>query len=127
MRIAPSSLLRTGVPLIALVLTAGASAPEAVPPEPVPGTLNAPAEPEAACRDRIELVRQERGLPKLQRDTADPDEAKALMILAVDREIDGCDVLVMASDPRDVRPLPQFDPEDWRVRPAPHRSPYRPQ
>lgn len=112
--------MRVAFSLIALVLTAGASAPEGVPPESVPGASNAPAEQEAACRDRIELVRQERGLPKLRRDTATPDEP--LLILAVDRDIDGCDVLVMANDPRDVRPLPQFDPEDWRVQPAPHRD-----
>lgn len=79
------------------------------------------------CRDPIISVREERGLPPLEprRDNAEADEAEALMILAVDRDIDGCDVLVMASDPLDIRPLPQFDREDWRVRPAPHRGPYR--
>jgi hypothetical protein len=110
MRFAPSSFIRTGLPLIALVLTAGASAesiaaPQAVPPEPVPGALAAQADRQTVCRDRIHMVRQERGLPTLQRDTASPDEP--LFIAAVDRRIDGCSVMVMRNDLSDVRPLPE--------------------
>lgn len=109
MRVAPSSLFRTGLPLIALVLTAGASAenigaPEAVPPEPVPGAQIAEADPQAVCRDRIHMARQERGLPTLQRDTASLDEA--LFIAAVDKRIDGCSVMLMRDNLSDVRPLP---------------------
>jgi len=91
---------------VALVLTSGASAasPQAVPPEPVPGALTVRTDQTAACRDRIELVRQERGLPKLQRDTATADEP--LLIAAVDKRIDGCAVMVMREDLADVRPLP---------------------
>jgi hypothetical protein len=104
MRIAPSSLFRTGLPLIALVLATGAAAPQAVPPAPVPGALAAQADRQTVCRDRIHMVRQERGLPTLQRDTASPDEP--LFIAAVDKRIDGCSVMVMRSDLSDVRPLP---------------------
>jgi hypothetical protein len=99
-----------------------------------PPALAAPGELPASsrtCRDTIIAVREERGLPplgtdrdiarpaepeghgypplELRRDNAHPDEAEALMIYAVDREIDGCDVLVMAANPQDVRPLPTFE------------------
>lgn len=101
--------MRVALPLIALVLTTGAnaetfSAPQDVPPEPVPGTLSARADQKVVCNDRIELVRQERGLPKLQRDTASPEEP--LLIAAVDHRIGGCSVLVMRNDTADVRPIP---------------------
>lgn len=104
--------MRLAFPLIALMLTTSGSpaisgAPQAVPPEPVPGALTVRTDQKAVCRDRIELVRQERGLPKLQRDTASPDEA--LFIAAVDRRIDGCSVMVMRNDTADVRPLPAPD------------------
>ena len=110
--------MRIALPLIALMLTTGAAAetwraPQAVPPEPVPGALTAQADPTAVCRDRIHVVRQERGLPKLQRDTATPD--KGLLIAAVDHRIDGCSVMVMRNNTSDVRPLPR--PEgDARLR-----------
>ncbi len=60
-----------------------------------------------ACRDRIETVRAERGLPRLRRENAGDGEAKALLFHAIDRDIAGCDVLVMVGDPQDVRPLPE--------------------
>lgn len=101
--------MRLAVPLIALVMTTGAIAPQAVPPEPVPGATTARTDPQAVCRDRIELVRQERGLPKLQRDTALPDEP--LFIAAVDHRIDGCSLMVMRHDTADVRPLPAIEGE----------------
>ena len=96
--------MRIASSLIALTFATGATAPQAVPPEPVPGALTARTDQKAACRDRIELVRQERGLPMLQRDTAKPDET--LFIAAVDKRIDGCSVLVMRNNLADVRPLP---------------------
>ena len=104
--------MRVAFPLIALMLTTGASAetlgaPQAVPPEPVPGAMTAQADPKTVCRDRIHMVRQERGLPMLQRDTATPDEP--LMIAAVDRRIDGCSVMVMHGNLADVRPLPAIE------------------
>jgi hypothetical protein len=67
--------LRIALTLIAVLLTTGAAdAAQAVPPEPMPGITTAPAPQWVACRDRIHLVRQERGLPMLQRDTANPEE-----------------------------------------------------
>ena len=100
--------------------TLAADAPAGVAP---PGSGDLPTEEPARaapaeCRDRIATVRAERGLPLLDRRNAKPDDADVLLFYAVDRNIDGCDVLVMAGDPRDIRPLPQFDERDWRVRPA---------
>jgi hypothetical protein len=105
--------MRIAVSMIALTLATGAAAeisvaPEAVPPEPVPGAQTAQADPKTVCSDRIHLVRQERGLPKLQRDTATPDEP--LLIAAVDKRIDGCSYLVMRNDLADVRPIPEAGP-----------------
>lgn len=57
-----------------------------------------------ACRDRIEQVRAERGLPTLERRTASPDEP--LFFTALDYRIDGCGALVMKSDTSDIRPVP---------------------
>ena len=68
------------------------------------------------CRDRIELVREERGLPKLERDSASPDEA--LLIAAVDKRVDGCAVMVMRHDTSDIRPLPEFKEGPAQLRPA---------
>lgn len=68
------------------------------------------------CRDRIELVREERGLPKLERDSASPDEA--LLIAAVDKRVDGCSVMVMRHDTSDIRPLPEFKEGPAQLRPA---------
>lgn len=113
--------MRVTLSLIALTLATGAlaessGAPPAVPPEPVPGTLSAATDSEVVCRDRIHEVRQERGLPKLQRDTASPDGA--LLIAAVDHRIGGCSVLVMRNNTADIRPIPAPDGEA-RVRRIP--------
>lgn len=62
---------------------------------------------ETVCRDRIHTVREERGLPALDREQADPEEP--LFIAAVDHRIDGCSVMVMRNDTSDVRPLPKPD------------------
>ena len=62
---------------------------------------------ETVCRDRIHTVREERGLPALDREAADADEP--LLIAAVDHRIDGCSVMVMKYDSRDVRPIPKPD------------------
>jgi len=73
-------------------------------------TGNLANRPEAAwknCRSRMETVRQERGLPKLDRKDAAPSDP--LLILAVDRRIDGCEVLVMRGNVNDIRPLPEFN------------------
>lgn len=76
------------------------------------------AKPSAAsCRDKIEHVREENGQPALRRETAEPGEP--LLIAAVDHRIDGCGVLVMRHDSRDVRPLP--DPSEGPARLIPAR------
>jgi hypothetical protein len=107
--------MRIVLPLLALTF-----ATAAVPaPQPVLPLLPTPVIGEgdkAVCRDRIEEVREERGLPKLDRGTATPDEA--LLIAAVDKRIDGCSVMVMRNDTSDIRPLPAPDGPP-RVRPIP--------
>ena len=102
--------MRATFPLVVLALATGAGAepPAPVPAPgivaPVPESWLAPAEGRVPCRDTIHAVREERGLPQLQRDTASPDEP--LLIAAVDHRINGCSVMVMRSDTSDVRPLP---------------------
>src|SRR5690606_15089807 len=99
--------MRIVLPLVALVLaTAGAAAPQ---PEIVPSMreIQAPGDGTAVCRDRVEEIRDERGLPKLDRDPADPGED--LLIAAVDMRIGGCSVMVMRNDTSDIRPLPAPD------------------
>jgi hypothetical protein len=107
----------------ALLLNVGAATPPApvTPHGPLP-QLAPPANGAAAtadspsvCHDRIEQVRQDRGLPKLDRGTAAPDEP--LLIAAVDMRLGKCSVMVMANDINDIRPLPP--PSDTgRLRPA---------
>jgi hypothetical protein len=97
--------MRIVLSCFALLLTTAATPPASVTPEPQArlGDLRgAPAG--AVCRDRIDLVREERGLPKLERGTATGEEA--LLIAAVDHRIDGCSVMVMRNDTSDIRPLP---------------------
>jgi hypothetical protein len=112
--------MRIVLPLIALVFTAAAApAAEQVPaldrapvlavqdaPRTVPMFDGRPAvqDGQSVCRDRIQQVRDERGLPKLDYDNAKPDEG--LLIAAVDQRIDGCSVMVMRNDTSDIRPLP---------------------
>jgi hypothetical protein len=67
------------------------------------------------CRGRIEAVRDDRRLPKLRRDNAAPDEP--LLILAVDKTIDGCEVLVMKDNAGDIRPLPEFREKPAQLQP----------
>ena len=58
------------------------------------------------CRDKIEYTRAASGQPPLpDREAADAGEP--LLYKAVDRDVDGCDVLVMADDTSDIRPVPQ--------------------
>ena len=100
--------MRIVVPLIALLLATGATAPPTVViPVPAPN----PTAPHdladgvsPVCRERIQEVRRELGKPELQRDTTRQDP---LLIAAVDKRIGGCSVLVMRNDTSDIRPLPQ--------------------
>jgi len=71
---------------------------------------------ERVCSDRIQEVRDERGLPRLDRDPAKPGED--LLIAAVDMRIGGCSVMVMRNDTSDIRPLPAPDGPP-RMRPVP--------
>jgi hypothetical protein len=107
--------MRIILPLIALAFaTAAAPAPKPVLPilpTPVIG------EDRAGCRDRIDEVRDDRGLPKLDRKAASPDDG--LLIAAVDKRIDGCSVLVMRNNTRDIRPLPTAPEGPPRVQPIP--------
>jgi hypothetical protein len=113
--------MRFVLPILALSLPAAAFADGAPPSgrgesaQPSGRELQAPPEP-ANCRDRIHAVRDERGLPKLERDTASPDEP--LFIAAVDKRIGGCSVLVMRQNLSDVRPLPELPQAPPRLMPA---------
>jgi hypothetical protein len=101
----------------ALTLVAPLAIAATIPEQPSPDfTAPERAEPRENCRDRIVLVREERGLPKLERDTASPDEP--LMIAAVDKRIDGCAVMVMHGNTSDVRPLPEFQEGQGQLMPA---------
>lgn len=108
--------MRIVLPLAALLFTSAATAADAPSARSsAPAQRSAPQfdqgviSPDEArsCRDRIHTAREERGLPKLQRDTASPDEP--LFIAAVDKRIDGCSVLVMRNNTSDIRPLPTIE------------------
>jgi hypothetical protein len=96
--------MRIVLSLSALLLATGAT-PAIVTPETQPQLDDPRDAPQGVvCRDRIEQVRAERGLPMLDRGTATGEEV--LLIAAVDHRIDGCSVMVMKNDTSDVRPLP---------------------
>jgi hypothetical protein len=92
----------------ALTAPAGLGLPGTAPPPSVLRDRGEATDPRASqiCRDRIEAVRDERGLPKLSRDNTAP--AEPLLIAAVDKRIGGCSVLVMRNNTNDIHPLPQF-------------------
>jgi len=113
--------MRVAFPLLALTLATGAAAQQTGAPAfdhaPLTRDQGAPRgapmldhapllqmDGEAVCRDRIQQIRAERGLPKLDRDNASSDEP--LLIAAVDQRIGGCSVMVMRNDTSDIRPLP---------------------
>ena len=81
----------------------------------IPATPHSP-EHAAACRDTITRVREQAGLPKLERGAARPGEG--LLIAAVDKRIDDCRVLVMVRDTRDIRPEPEPSGERAKLLPA---------
>lgn len=96
--------MRMALSLVALS-TATAAAADAPQPGALPSARSADsslAAGEHVCRDRIRQVRAERGLPQLDDGAAD----RPLMILAVDKRIGGCSVMVMAYDANDIRPVP---------------------
>ncbi len=117
--------MRFILPLIALALATGAAA-EPVQQAPAPGiVIPAPnaqlaqSDGRVPCRDTIQTVREERGLPVLQRQAVSPDEP--LLIAAVDHRINGCSVMVMRNDTSDVRPLPSLTEGPPRLQPIPSR------
>jgi hypothetical protein len=83
----------------------------------IPATPAHSSERRAACRDTITQVREQSGLPKLERGVSRP--GKGLLIAAVDKRIDDCRVLVMARDTRDIRREPE--PGDRKARWLPAR------
>jgi hypothetical protein len=90
-------------------------------PQPTPSGQNFAQQAIASnknCRSRIEAAGDERGLPKFEQDNAASD--KPLMIAAVDRRIDGCEVLVVkdvvvGGKSSEVRPLPEFQDGPGRM------------
>jgi hypothetical protein len=92
---------------LAPLLVAATVAPNPPASPSAPGKLAVQSQPASKnCRGRMETVRAERGLPRLAPDTGvSPDP---LLILAVDRQIDGCEVLVMWNNLNDIRPLPAW-------------------
>lgn len=126
--------MRMILSLSALILSVGASA---TPPSLAPALDTARAsktdspsrltpdvfrtppankEQEAAnCRDRIVTAREDLGLPKLPEDSEKPGDP--LLIAAVARSIDGCQVLVMRNNTSDIRPLPQFEDRPGKMIP----------
>ena len=102
--------MRPHLPLLALALCAVPLLTAAAPPGGGGERLSPPPREQGAgnrervCRDRIHVVRAERGLPALEREAASADEP--LLIAAVDRRIDECSVMVMLQDTNDIRPLP---------------------
>lgn len=93
--------------LAALLLATGAVPPPEAPAPDPRIALSQPGLSTRVCRDRIHEVREELGLPRLDRGTASPDEP--LFIAAVDKRIDGCSVMVMRDNTADMRPLPAPD------------------
>ncbi len=61
-------------------------------------------------------MREERGLPQLDRGTASPSEP--LLVEAVDHRIDGCSVLVLKDANETILPLPAIDARQVRRIPA---------
>jgi hypothetical protein len=94
------------LPLAPLLAAATVAPTPAIAPHVGDNLANPSEAPGKNCRGRLETVRQERGLPKLDR--KDTGTSDPLLILAVDRRMDGCEVLVMRNNANDVRPLPEF-------------------
>ena len=99
--------MRVALSLAALLPATGAMPPPEAPAPEIRMAQPAPGLSSRVCRDRIHEVREDLGLPRLDRDTASPDEP--LFIAAVDKRIDGCSVMVMRDNLADMRPLPAPD------------------
>lgn len=97
------------IALIAAAATTLASAPPQQSLQFTPDGQPIDRTAEKVCANRIETVRAERGLPRLEREAASPQEP--LFFTALDHRIDGCGVLVMRVDTSDIRPVPPI-PDD---------------
>ena len=75
---------------------------------PLPAGDLAEAVKRRDCRDTIEHARAENGQPPLEQ--RDEEVPMALLYKAVDHHVDGCDVLVMAGNPNNIRPVPKGGP-----------------
>ena len=67
------------------------------------------------CHNTVTLARAEAGLPPVAPDSGSDDP---LHILAVEKRINGCPVLVMARDHRDIRPMPKARDGRAMLKPA---------
>ena len=68
--------------------------------------LDEPIERER-CNEMIRQVRSEAGKTDLELKRRTPPPEDALLIAAVDQNLDGCKVLVMKRDTSDIRPVPE--------------------
>jgi hypothetical protein len=96
------------LPLAALALLGAAEPPAPQPPaEPVPAIREVVSIPPPAehCRDRITHAREASGLPPLM-DRGPASADNPYLIYAVDKRVDGCAVMVMKGNVKDIRPLP---------------------
>lgn len=100
----PAPALDRGPLLLLQDAPRGAPMFDRMPLEAIPNAPRTAPMLERVCRDRIQGVRDERGLPRLDHGTAPGDEA--LLIAAVDQRIDGCSVMVMRNNTSDIRPVP---------------------
>ena len=64
------------------------------------------SEEDNECRDRISHAREASGQSPLQLDRQPASPERPMAIYAVDRQQDGCSVMVMMGNPDDIRPLP---------------------
>jgi hypothetical protein len=102
--------------LLTPLISASVDTPAPIPPPaPARQLANRGEAVGQNCRGKIERVRQERGLPKLDRGNA--TDERPVAILAVDRQVDGCEVLVMKDNASDIRPLPHFSDGPAHMRP----------
>ncbi|KLE35521.1 hypothetical protein [Aurantiacibacter luteus] len=118
-KILPFAALIAAAPLLVAAQERLEQAPANPPPLFERGPLVLDAQPDlqltarGRCDDTIHQVREERGLPRLDRRPADPDYP--ILFKAVDHTVDGCAVLVVNDG--DIRPLPL--PQEGPLRPQP--------
>lgn len=105
--------MRPVVILLAPLLIA-ATTPPPQPNHSVEKLAPKAGQPDQNCHGRIETAGQKSSADKADRNAAAAN--KAMHILAVDRRIDGCEVLVLSAN--DTRPLPKFNDAPGKLQPA---------